>query len=139
MLVPVLINTEAMIMKFIGKPTRAGTTKLLCKRKRPAKMLKRAEKKTPKILILVKFVASSRVSPVKPDAKSLTIGPLNCRTRTTITDESKSRALLRLLVNSLASEDPLSLRIRLYMGKNAVAIPALIKEKITYGIVLDIR
>lgn len=54
-------------------------------------------------------------------------------------EASRSKALLRLLVYLFASNCPCSLRILLYRGMKPVAIPTLIKEKITAGIVWDMR
>jgi hypothetical protein len=92
-------------------------------------------KQTPKTLILVKFTARLSVSPVNPEAKSLTITRVNNNTKITIIAANKNNALLKLLVYLSAFGFPCSLRTRLYMGTKPVAIPALMKEKMTVGMV----
>ena len=54
-------------------------------------------------------------------------------------EASRSKALLRLLVYLFASNCPCSVKILLYRGMKPVEIPTLIKEKITAGIVWDMR
>jgi len=92
-------------------------------------------KYTPKTLILVKFTARLSVSPVNPEAKSLTIGRVNNNTKITIIAANRTKVLLKLLVYLSAFGFPCLLRTRLYMGTKPVVILALMKEKMTVGMV----
>ncbi len=79
------------------------------------------------------------VSPSNPDAKAFTIGVAKTNAKTIINEQIIISVFIKLLVNLYAFSCPSSFSILLNIGIYPALIPAPIKEKITIGIVIEIK